>query len=281
MAVLHLNYLSQALGLQTNVSVIIPAKPFVFPGQEAPKHQGKPKYQVLWLLHGGGGDDQDYVNFSNIVRYADEHQVAVVMPSDQNAFYCDGYLPNGGNYFSFVTEELVKLCRSIFPFSKAREDNFIAGLSMGSGGAMKCAVLHPELYGTALIMSGGGMRLHRAEDAWAKDFLKKVIENEDVSSFPKVEEPKKDITMAVPMYYILKEKKETLPEFYFTCGGDDFLLSDVKLCLDFYKTMGLPLAYEEVPGYKHEWDFWDLSLKKAMNDWLPLKNSPIYPEEEA
>ena len=29
--------------------------------------------------------------------------------------------------------------------------------SMGSGGAMKCAVLHPELYGGALIMSGGGM----------------------------------------------------------------------------------------------------------------------------
>ena len=279
MATLHLNYLSRALGLQTNVSVIIPAKPMVF-GGEAPQHKGKPKYQVLWLLHGGGGDDQDYLNFSNIVRFTDEHQIAVVMPSDQNAFYCDGYLPNGGNYFSFVTEELVKLCRSIFPFSDKREDNFIAGLSMGSGGAMKCAVLHPELYAAALIMSGGGMRLHRAEDAWAKEFLKKVINGEDVSSYEVPEEPKKDITMAVPMYDILKNRMDTLPKFWFTCGGDDFLKTDVKLALDFYDKMGLPYFYEEVPGYRHEWDFWDLSLRKALKEWLPIRHAAIYPEEE-
>ncbi|MBR0087607.1 MAG: hypothetical protein IJL98_07715 [Lachnospiraceae bacterium] len=279
MAVLHLNYLSKALGLQTNVSVIIPAKPFTF--GEAPKHKGKPEYQVLWLLHGGGGDDQDYVNFSNIVRYADENQIAVVMPSDQNAFYTDGFLPNGGNYFTFVTEELVKMCRSIFPFSKKREDNFIAGLSMGSGGAMKCAVLHPELYGGALIMSGGGMRLHRPNDVWAKEFLQKVVSNEDVSDYPDPEDYKRDVNMALPIYNILKEGKTDLPKFWFTCGGDDFLLSDVKLCLDFYEFMGLPLYYEEVPGYKHEWDFWDLTLKKALKEWLPLRHSAIYPEEEA
>ena len=55
----------------------------------------------------------------------------------------------------------------------------------------------------------------------------------------------------------------------------------MKLCLDFYEFMGLPLYYEEVPGYKHEWDFWDLTLKKALKEWLPLRHSAIYPEEEA
>ena len=278
MAVLRMNYLSQALGMQTNVSVILPSKPFNPFAEEKPK-EGPVKYQTLWLLHGGGGDDLDYISFSNIVRIADEHQVAVIMPSDQNAFYCDGFLPNGGNYFSFVTEELVKVCRSLYPLSERREDNFIAGLSMGSGGAMKCAMLHPELYKTAVIMSGGGMRLHRPNDVWAKEFLKKVINAEDVEKdYPDVENPKQDVNMCVPFYYILKGDKSDLPEFYFTCGGDDFLLRDVKLCLDFYDKMGLSYKYEEVPGFKHEWDFWELSLKKALKDWLPLKHEPLYEE---
>lgn len=279
MAVLRMNYLSQALGMQTNVTVILPNPPFNPFAKEEPK-EGKPKYQTLWLLHGGGGDDLDYVSFSNIVRIADEHQIAVVMASDQNAFYCDGFLPNGGNYFSFVTEELVRVCRSLYPLSDKREDNFVAGLSMGSGGAMKCAMLHPELYQAALIMSGGGMRLHRPNDVWAKDFLKKVIDGEDVEAeYPDVEEPKKDVNMCIPFYYILKGDKSILPEFFFTCGGDDFLLGDVKLCLDFYDKMELPYSYEEVPGYKHEWDFWELSLKKALKEWLPIRHEAIYEKE--
>lgn len=47
------------------------------------------KYQVLWLLHGGTGDDSDYLHYSNIARYAEEHKLAVVMPADYNALYTD------------------------------------------------------------------------------------------------------------------------------------------------------------------------------------------------
>jgi S-formylglutathione hydrolase FrmB len=63
------------------------------------------KYQTMWLLHGGSGDDSDYVNFSNIVRYADDHKLAVVMPADYNASYHDD--PNGAKYYTFI---LSKVC---------------------------------------------------------------------------------------------------------------------------------------------------------------------------
>ena len=52
------------LGMQTNVTICLPTFSFAdimnnnndvyIPGM---------KYQVLWLLHGGSGDDSDYVNF--------------------------------------------------------------------------------------------------------------------------------------------------------------------------------------------------------------------------
>ena len=91
---------------------------------------------------------------------------------------------------------------------------------MGSGGAMKCAVLHPELYGAALMLSGSGIRMHRAEDTWVAGFLEKVVNGEDVSDYPVVEDPKRDVQMAIPIYNILSdpEKKAALPKLFFTCG---------------------------------------------------------------
>jgi S-formylglutathione hydrolase FrmB len=275
MAVFKVNFLSRDLGLHTKVNVVLPIVPSV-----TVEKQEKCLYQVLWLLHGGGDDLNDFILNTNIARYAEDHKIAVVMSEDNYAFYTDGYIQNGGRYFTYITEELVRMCRSIFPLSDKREDNFVAGNSMGSGGAMKCAMLHPELYSTALIMSGSGMRMHRTEDKWVTDFLMKVINDEDVSDYPAVEDPKQDVQMAIPIYNILKEGKTNLPKFYFTCGGADGLIRDVKFALQFYEKMGLPYFYEEVPGYKHEWDFWDLSLRKALNEWLPIRHAPIYPEKE-
>jgi len=275
MAVFKVNFLSRDLGLHTKVNVVLPIVPSV-----TVEKQEKCLYQVLWLLHGGGDDLNDFILNTNIARYAEDHKIAVVMSEDNYAFYTDGYIQNGGRYFTYITEELVRMCRSIFPLSDKREDNFVAGNSMGSGGAMKCAMLHPELYSAALIMSGSGMRMHRTEDKWVTDFLMKVINDEDVSDYPAVEDPKQDVQMAIPIYNILKEGKTNLPKFYFTCGGADGLIRDVKSALQFYEKMGLPYFYEEVPGYKHEWDFWDLSLRKALNEWLPIRHAPIYPEKE-
>ena len=37
----------------------------------------------------------------------------------------------------------------------------------------------------------------------------------------------------------------------------------------------LDVFYEEVPGYQHEWDFWDLSLQKAICSWLPILHREV------
>ena len=160
MAVIKMNFLSQALGMQTNITICLPT--YSFADAVADRREvyvPGMKYQVLWLLHGGSGDDSDYLNFSNIARYADENKIAVVMPAGYDSFYTNWHEGcDGAQYYTYITEELFHTLPILFPFSTKREDNFVAGLSMGSHGAMKIAINHPERYAAALIMSGSAIR---------------------------------------------------------------------------------------------------------------------------
>ena len=68
MALVHLNFESECLGNNTDVSIILPDKPH----GTTPENfyaNGK-KYPVLWLLHGTFGDYTDWVRKSSIERYA-------------------------------------------------------------------------------------------------------------------------------------------------------------------------------------------------------------------
>ena len=259
MAVIKMNFLSQALGMQTNVTICLPSASFAdrMSGREEVYVPGM-KYQVLWLLHGGLGDDSDYVNFSNIVRYADDHKLAVVMPADFNAGYTDDPGEMAPKYFTYVVEELPKLCRAFFPFSDKREDNFVGGLSMGGGGTFKIAMLYPERYAAAICMSGAG---------------------QDPSIPGPVFNPRPDDGLD-PWGAAAKNVAEgkPLPKFYLNVGTEDMTMEPVRHTRDYLVGLGYDVTYEEVPGYGHEWDLWDLTLRKTIKEWLPIRHSAIYPE---
>ena len=263
MAVIKMNFLSQALGMQTNVTICLPSFSFadIMNGREDVYVPGM-KYQVLWLLHGGSGDDSDYVNFSNIVRYADDNKIAVVMPADYNAGYADdegeGMLK--AKYYTFVVEELPKMLRAMFPFSDKREDNFIAGLSMGGFGTFKCAMLNPEKYAAAMCMSGAGS--DPAENNGGPFHV------EPGSPLDAWGAAKKNV-----------EEGKPLPKMFLTVGDKDFTMEGMRKARTYLEGLGYDVLYEEVPGYGHEWDFWDLTLRKALKEWLPIRHSVIYPEE--
>ena len=259
MAVIKMNFLSQALGMQTNVTICLPSFSFadIMAGRNDVYVPGM-KYQVLWLLHGGSGDDSDYLNFSNITRYADDHKLAVVMPADYNMSYTDN---EHGKFMTFVAEELPKMCRALFPFSDKREDNFIGGLSMGSGGCQKIAMRYPENYAAVLAMSGGSFSKASGGRPRTPEQLALVDEN-----------------IAIAKANI--EKGLKVPKFFMTWGDKDFVREGHTESCKVLKELGYDVFEEEVPGYGHEWDFWDLTLRKAIKDWLPIRHSVIYPDAE-
>lgn len=270
--VVKFNFLSQSLQMQTNVTMILPS--FSFSDKlrkETYNSMSGIKYQVLYLLHGGFGDDSDYVNFTNIVRYADDNKIAVVMPCGYNSFYADGV--EGffiSKYWEYVSEELPQICEAMFPISTRREDTFVGGLSMGSHGAMKMAVLNYERFAGALIMSGTVF-----DDANRTPLMSRFS-----GGIPsEVQRIDKEIYIYKQAVENAKSGKE-LPKFFFTCGGDDIpAVYAVREAKDYFAELGYEVEYTEIPGYQHEWAFWDLALQKALYEWLPIKRAVLRPEK--
>ena len=150
MAFFEMNYHSDALRMGVSVNVILPEKAKTVIGMSA---DGKDTYKTLYLLHGLSDDHTIWMRRTSIERYAADYGIAVVMPCVARSWYTD--TAYGMKYFTFVTEELPRVCRGFFKgMSDKREDNFIAGLSMGGYGAIKAALTCPEKFGGCASLSG-------------------------------------------------------------------------------------------------------------------------------
>jgi len=281
MAVIKMNFLSKYLGMQTNLTICLPSFSFRdLINQNTDFYKPGMKFQTLYLLHGGAGDDADYLNFTNIARYADDHKIAVVMPCDFNHFYTDN--PNGPRYWKFVAQEVPEVCQTLYPLSAAPEDNFVAGLSMGGFGAMKMGILEGERFAAALCMSGASFNPDKV-----KAFLRGPRpgrSDPDIMPMVALEQVIGDLDQFKggphDMYHQARlnvEQGKKLPKFFFSVGDKDFALEGVKDACEYLSALGYDTQYDLVPGYGHEWDFWDLTLKKALSSWLPIRHAPIYP----
>jgi S-formylglutathione hydrolase FrmB len=148
MALLKMNLLSSALMRTVNVNVILPVDKLLTPGAQS--RTGP--YQTLYLLHGLLGSENDWVTGTAIQRWAEERNLAVVMPAGENSFYVD-HEASHGYYGEFIGSELVSLTRKAFPLSDRREDTFLAGLSMGGYGALRNGLKYDGVFGCIASLS--------------------------------------------------------------------------------------------------------------------------------
>lgn len=252
MAFVDLKLSSEVLKHCTSVHVIVP---------QARKQDEKLK--VLWLFHGMYGDHSNWTRFTSIERYVDEKNVCVVMPAVENSFYAD--MAYGDEYFTYVTKELPEILCPMFNLSSKREDNYVAGLSMGGYGAFKVALNYPDRYGMAASFSG------------ALD-LQMIYESDMVGE----EKFEKYGTMIFGSYESFKgsncdlrhmaeirAKEGNYPELFMCCGKDDFLYQNNLGFLAHLKNIDIPVTYEEEDGYEHSWDYWDLKIQRAI-EWMEL-----------
>ena len=271
MSLMHFNFQSDCLGNNTEISVILPDKPM---GQTPAEFYGSEKrYKVLWLLHGTFGDHTDWLRKSNVELYASERNLAVVMPSGMNSNYVNWpTFATGYRAWDFLFDELMPLIYGWFPVSSKREDNFIAGLSMGGNGAMQYAIGHPEKFAGAASLSNAPSDLHlmkapgydgNAEGEATKLFNQRV--QNLVDNFGGLENyVNSPVNVWDKLPVLMKEG--TLPKLYFCCGRDDKLIWDKYVKFKAYaEKIGLPATFEEIEGYTHEWRFWDLTLQRALD----------------
>lgn len=241
MALLEGSLRSEALRMDTAVTVSLPQKM-----EEAER-------PVLYLLHGLGDDHTAWVRRSNIDRYANREGIAVIMPEVQRGFYTD--MVYGPAYFTYITEELPRLCASLFRVTEDPARTYIAGLSMGGYGALKAALRRPERYAAAGCFFGRRGHPRPYEGGRLPD---------DTGRDPG--DQRRGAGAGRRYFDAYRRAVNTgqkLPALYLTCGLSDYLYEDnrrLRRQLDF---LHIPYVYEEWAG-AHEWDFWDRSVRQFL-----------------
>ena len=215
------------------------------------------KHPTLWLLHGASDNHTIWQRRTSIERYAAPLGLAVVMPNAHLSSYAD--MAHGGKYYTYISQELPEKMRAMFPLSDKREDNFIAGLSMGGTGTLVYALNHPERFAAAAVLSCCPFQMGFTNDANLDDRSRGMVENRGgLAAFQ----------ASYENTWGLVDKlagSKDLPRFYFTIGKDDFLYESYKTFKAHAKEIGFDATFEEFDGYKHEWRFWDLTIQRALD----------------
>ena len=248
MALIHIGFFSEALGMCVNCDVVLPQTASGQIGMAAQARDGR--HPTLWLLHGASDDHTVWQRRTSIERYAAPLGLAVVMPAVQLSSYAN--MAHGGRFYDYVADELPKKMRTFFPLSDRREDNFIAGLSMGGAGCLKIGLANPEHYAAIGCLSAGASNFRKANldnPAWVRrnrmTYGDRALEGTEENVLGNARR-------------IVSEGRPA-PRIFHAVGGDDFLLENARQTRDFFQSLeGNPFdyTYVEAPG-AHTWEFWD------------------------
>ena len=267
MAFATVNIFSRSLSRQVTFNAIIPVGNFHMPGM--PEREKKP-CKTIYLLHGIFGNYTDWVSGTRIVSWAEERNVAVIMPSGDNSFYVDNE-KSGALYGDFFGRELVEVTRELFPLSAKREDTFIAGLSMGGYGALRTGLKYHETFGSIAALSGA-LVLDSAAKATndtptiigRRSYFESVFGDLD-KLLGSDKDPRALISELV-------KSGADIPKLYIACGTEDFLIESNRGYHNLLDELGVNHTYVEGPG-GHTWEYWNEYILKVL-DWLPLDPMP-------
>lgn len=265
MSLAVINFQSQYLANNHQVNIILPNKPSDLTPDDF--YRSGVRYKVLWLLHGTYGDQTDWVRKSNIELYAEEKNLAVVMPPALNSNYSnwnDTML--GYRMFDYLTEELMPLIYGWLPVSDRREDNFIAGLSMGGRGTIKYAVCHPDRFAAAAVLSAAPMDFGEMRPGYPHPLMD--TENPRMRNTLRNAGGIEAFRNSNENVWAMIDRlagSNRLPRLMFGCGEDDSLVYAQYLKFkDHCTEIGLQAHWFSLPGYGHEWRFWDLAIQEAL-----------------
>lgn len=257
MTLASLTFYSDVLRRDTHVNVIYPQVNERTPADL--KDKIKPPYPVLYLLHGLSGNEDSFIRFTALERYARDLPLTIVMPTTDRLFYVNNEA--GYAYGDYITQELPAMIANTFQIADDRELTFIAGASMGGYGALNAAFKYPEKYGYVAGLSSLidiQARYEAGPDPQSPADFHLLFGQKE----PK--QTDKDI------YHLVNqalESKRKLPKVWLACGNQDSLLAQNQ---QFHQKYQDPLDIQLIEAEGgHDWLFWDRYLQDLLA-WLPI-----------
>jgi enterochelin esterase-like enzyme len=138
---------SQAIGRDYKYTVYLP---------DSYKTDQK-RYPVLYLLHGAGGDENEWVAKGGLRETMDAliarrliKPMVVVMPGHTAAWWVDGAKEKGE---TALLKEVLPHAEGRYRIDAVRGNRLIAGLSAGGFGALNLVMKYPQMFAAAAILS--------------------------------------------------------------------------------------------------------------------------------
>ena len=218
------------------------------------RNDKKTKYPVLYLLHGGGGDEDAWATLGrtcqildNLIAQGKAKPMFVVMPNGNPNQYAAQTLgiPNKADVkeyassfdnYSSLAADIVPFIEKTYPVIKNRKGRAVAGLSMGGGQSFFIAFRNVDMFANVGIFSSG------------------LIGASAIGGAPF------DGETVMPGLYSNPTKYNRFDVLYLSCGEEDNRIDGMK---DFkakleengYKNV----VWEQYPG-GHEWKVWRRNL---------------------
>ena len=223
-----IRYASKTVGANRKALIYMP-----------PSYSKSRKYPVLYLLHGIGGDEKEWLNggqpqviLDNL--YADKkiEPMIVVMPNGRamkddrvgKNMMAPDRVQAFATFEKDLLNDLIPFIEKKYPVIKDREHRAIAGLSMGGGQSLNFGLGNPDMF------------------AWVGGF----------SSAPNTKPPEQLVPNP-------DETRKKLKLLWISCGDADGLITFSKRTHDYLNASNVPHIYYIEPGV-HDFRVWKNSL---------------------
>jgi len=250
----HIWYPSPSIGITRRMTVYTP---FGYFGSNQ-------RYPVLYLHHGGGGDEEAWSSMGratqildNLIEQGKAVPMIVVMPNGnpgqqaaqtlllpEKTFNKNDYpaLGNLGNltfeaniYINSIIKDIVPYIESNYRVIADAKHRAIAGLSMGGGHSYYTGLRNPDFFSAVGVFSSGLFGM---------------------SSEAAVYDPESEVPGILTNP---KKWNDAFSLFYISCGATDPRIEPTRRAVSRFREAGLKVEFEVYPG-SHEWHFWRKSL---------------------
>jgi enterochelin esterase-like enzyme len=240
--------------------------------------KGSERYPVLYLLHGGSGDEDAWFScgratqiFDNMIAQGKAKPMIVVLPNGNiTRTASPDYMPappalpanqDPGRFKRFpdtIVKDLVPFIDRNYRTLTDRDHRAIAGLSVGGAQTMYTAFNNLDLFAWVAAFSGGYPVMPGAAIDVPPPPNAAQLKGPDIT---KSLDP---VKFAALMPQLNADANARLRLLFISIGTADTLQETHKVVKQVLKDKGVKYTLAEYPDYIHEWPVWRVTLKDLL-----------------
>lgn len=217
-------------------------------------YDGQDKWPVIYLLHGYGGNYNQWNKIMNAQKYADEYGFIIVCPDGFNSWYLNSPVKKDWQLESFFFDELFPDISKKYKTDQTK--TFISGLSMGGHGALSLFLQKPELF----LSAGSSSGLMDLKSSGNKFGIANLLGTADTNA---------DVWRQFSVINHIDKLAGTPKQFIFDCGSEDLFYGINNTLRQKCDSLKINATYIAQPG-KHDKAYWAKSIRQHFDFFKTL-----------